>query len=437
MTIPRRSAGTGRTWLLLAGAFVVGALLMAGLAALLLNIQQRKTEALEFPLKLNPIGANELDPAAWGVNFPREFGTFKMTERTDNKTKYGGSVPVNKLEADPKLVRLYAGYAFSVDYNAARGHYYALIDQKKTKRQEAVKQPGACANCHSAEAPQLIAQMGWEKFNVTPYKELESQLHTGSSCADCHDPQTMDLRVTRPAFMNAMKARGVDLSKATRQEMRTFVCAQCHVEYYFAGDNKLLTFPWTEGLAIDNIEAYYAKINFTDWVHKDSGAPMLKMQHPEFEMFSSGLHAQSGVACADCHMAYVRDGAVKVSDHWLRSPLTNIAQACQPCHRQSEEELKDRVITIQDRTAALIQRTETAVVDAIDTIQAAKAAGAGDAALARARDLHRKASMRWDFVSSENSMGFHSPQEAARILADAIDYARQAQLEAERLTAKK
>jgi nitrite reductase (cytochrome c-552) len=352
-------------------------------------------------------------------------------------TPYGGSVPFSKLERVPAMIRIWAGYAFSVDYNKARGHYYALIDQKKTQRMQVVKQPGACANCHAAEAPQLIAQMGWENFNHTPYATLSDTLHTGTSCADCHEPNTMELRITRPAFVNAMKDRGIDVSKASRQEMRTYVCAQCHVEYYFKGDNKVLTFPWSKGLNIDDIEAYYNEIGFKDWVHKETQAPMLKMQHPEFEMWSSSLHAKSGVTCADCHMPYVREGAIKVSDHWLRSPLTNINNACQTCHKQDETSLRERVVTIQDRTAKLLRSTEDALISAIDAMDAAQASGATDAQLEQARALHRRASMRWDFVSSENSTGFHSPQESARILADAINFARQAQIAAINATLKK
>lgn len=431
---PSKPSARNIVWLV--AAFVVGALVMAGLAALLVSIQGHKNEAAEYPLRVVQIADNELDPAVWGKNFPREYDSFKKTEDTTISTTYGGSIKYSKLEKDPKLVRLYAGYPFSVDYNKARGHYYALIDQKATKRQEVAAQPGACANCHAAEAPQLIVQLGWENFNHTPYKQIQDQLHIGTSCADCHDPKTMDLRVTRPAFINAMKARGIDVNQATRQEMRTYVCGQCHVEYYFAGDNKILTFPWTKGLEIENIEKYYDEISFKDWVHKDSGAPMLKMQHPEFEMWSSGIHAKSGVTCADCHMPYVREGAIKVSDHWVRSPLTDISRACQPCHRQSEAELKQRVLDIQNKTHDLIDKTETAMGDGIDAIAAAQQSGATDADLAKARDLHRKASMRWDFVSSENSMGFHSPQEAARILAEAINYARQAQVAALQVTKK-
>jgi nitrite reductase (cytochrome c-552) len=225
-----------RNAILLVAAFIVGALVMAGLAALLVNIQERKTEALQYSLRVVDVPENELDPAVWGKNFPREYDSYIKTKDDTISTPYGGSVPINKLERNPNLVRLWAGYAFSVDFNEERGHYYALIDQKQTKRQQVVAQPGACANCHAAEAPQLIAKMGWENFNRTPYKEIADQLHLGTSCADCHDPKTMNLRITRPAFVNAMKVRGIDVTQATRQEMRSYVCGQCHVEYYFAGD---------------------------------------------------------------------------------------------------------------------------------------------------------------------------------------------------------
>ena len=420
-----------RWWLL--AAFVGGLVIMGLIAALLVNITTRKSEAEEYPLKVVEIAPDEVDPSEWGKNFPRHYDSFMKTQDSTISTPYGGSVPYSKLERYPAMVRIWAGYAFSKDFNEERGHFYALQDQKETLRTEIVDQPGACANCHSANAPGLIEELGWEEFNHTPYNELRDDLHIASSCADCHDPDTMELRITRPAFKNAMAERGIDLEAATRQEMRTYVCAQCHVEYYFAGDNKVLTFPWDNGLNIDDIDAYYTELGFKDWAHAETNAPMIKIQHPEFEMYNSGLHFKSGVACADCHMPYVREGAIKVSDHWLRSPLTNVNGSCQTCHRQDEAALVERINTIQDRTAGLLRTTETAILDAIDAIVAAQAAGATDEQLENARYLQRRASMRWDFVSSENSTGFHSPQEAARILADAINFARQAQIEAERL----
>jgi nitrite reductase (cytochrome c-552) len=326
------------------------------------------------------------------------------------------------------MVRLWAGYAFSIDHDEERGHFYAQVDQAETRRvQPPYNQPGACANCHAAEAPQLIEQMGWVEFNHTPYNELVENLHTGSSCSDCHDPATMELRLTRPALINALDAQGIDWTQATRQEMRTYVCAQCHVEYYFAGTDKVLTFPWANGTNIDNIDSYYTEIEFTDWTHAEANSPMIKIQHPEYEMFTTSIHYEAGVACADCHMPYIREGGIKISDHWLRSPLTNVNAACQTCHNLPEDQLEARILHYQNSTAELLRLSEEALLEAIDTIVAAQEAGVSDEALVEARNFHRRGQLRWDFVSSENSTGFHSPQEAARILAMSIDLAHRAQ----------
>jgi nitrite reductase (cytochrome c-552) len=417
-----------RQALIYALVFVGAVLLTIGVAALLININQRQNEAAQFPLRVVEIGPDELDPAVWGQNFPRQYDRFMMTQQNYGATPYGGSEPYSKLERYPAMVRLWAGYAFSKDHNEERGHFYAQVDQANTERVKIVNQPGACANCHAAEAPQMIASMGWETFNSTPFNDMVDDFHLGTSCADCHDPETMALRLTRPALINALSARGIDWTQATRQEMRTYVCAQCHVEYYFLGDQKVLTFPWSQGLTIDNIEAHYDNYGFKDWTHAESGAPMIKIQHPEYEMSSTGIHARSGVSCADCHMPYIREGGVKISDHWIRSPLEDVSSACQTCHNLPEEDLINRVAVIQNNTAELLRLSEEAIIDAIDAILVAKEAGATDEDLAEALVLQRRASLRWDFVSSENSTGFHSPQEAARVLAKAIDFARQAQL---------
>jgi nitrite reductase (cytochrome c-552) len=230
MTPEPRTLSRRRMFGFISLAFLVGVLLMAGLAALLLNIQERRTEAAEFPLRIIDIPQDELDPAVWGVNFPRQYNSFMGTQDDTVQTPYGGSVPYSKLERNPRLIRLWAGYAFAKDHNEERGHYYAQIDQANSRRVQIVAQPGACVNCHAAEAPQLIAAMGWEEFNRTPYLELEPQLHLGTSCADCHEPNTMELRITRPALLNALEQRGIDSTQASRQEMRSYVCAQCHVE---------------------------------------------------------------------------------------------------------------------------------------------------------------------------------------------------------------
>ena len=397
---------------------------------LFLNIRQRKAEELQYPLMVVQIGENEIDPSIWGKNFPYEYDSFVKTEIDYGKTEYGGSTPYSKLERYPAMKRLWAGYAFSIDHNEARGHFYATTDQANTQRVKRVEQPGACVNCHAAEAPHLIRSMGWEVFNSTSYNTLKPKLKTGSSCSDCHDPETLDLRITRQAFINAMEDEGVDLSTVTRQEMRTFVCAQCHVEYYFKGQNNVLTYPWSHGRTIDDIEKHYDEYEFTDWTHKETGAPMLKMQHPEFELWSTGIHARSGVSCADCHMPFIRHGSVKISDHQPRSPFVDMNHSCQSCHHWPEDELKDRVLGIQHKTAELLRQAEEAILSCMDTIVEQKRKGMTEERLKEALMLHRRASMRWDFISSENSTGFHSPQEASRVLADAIDFARQAEISA-------
>jgi nitrite reductase (cytochrome c-552) len=246
----------------------------------------------------------------------------------------------------------------------------------------------------------------------------------------------MDLRVTRPGFLNGIKElkklEGIENydpnTMATRQEMRTFVCAQCHVEYYFKGPEKYLTYPWNKGLKMEEIEAYYDEVGHKDWTHAETGAPVLKAQHPEFEMWSQGIHSRSGVACADCHMPYKREGALKVTDHHIRSPLLNVSRTCLTCHHFSEREMLDRAESIQTRTQTLMKRAEEALLALLDDVADAKKRGVSEEALKPALQMHRKAQWRLDFVSAENSMGFHAPQEVARILAEAIDYARQGQI---------
>jgi nitrite reductase (cytochrome c-552) len=302
-----------------------------------------------------------------------------------------------------------------------------------------------------------------QTFKLT-YQELNKTLHDSGhahpvSCVDCHEPSTMSLRVTRPGFLNGIRALAESEAAvpalpsiaiwragsrkepydpnrdASRNELRSFVCGQCHVEYY-CSSKMPLTFPWGKGLSADDEEAFWDETKFpdgtafVDYKHAETGAPILKTQHPEFELWNQGIHARSGVSCADCHMPYMREGASKVSDHWVRSPLLNINRACQSCHRASEAEMAARVEAIQHRNYELMQRGGAAIVDLIDAIVKAKAEGATEAELAPALALQRKAQWRLDYIAAENSMGFHAPQEAARVLGEATDYARQGQLAA-------
>jgi nitrite reductase (cytochrome c-552) len=451
---PGRSAGGVPRTLLI--AISLTALVTIAVAALLVNIFERKQESRNPFFRVVELTDYTDDPAVWGKNFPLQYDAYLRTVDQE-RTRYGGSeamrraptqadprsvVAQNKLEDDPRLKLMWAGYPFSTDFREERGHAYMLIDQRFTRRVLEFNQPGTCLNCHASTYVAMLKAgggdltAGFELINRMTYAEANRLVDHPVSCIDCHDPKTMQLRVTRPAFFEGIRAwkssQGVpdyDVNKsATAQEMRSFVCGQCHVEYYFKGDGKRLTYPWAKGLKVDDALAYYEEAGFRDWVHAETGAPMLKAQHPEFEMFNQGVHARSGVACADCHMPYKREGGLKISDHHVRSPLLNINRACQGCHHFSEQDLKDRAETIQARFAHARNVAMNAIVDLIGDLRNAKQSGRTDAQLAEARDYHRKAQFYVDYVEAENSMGFHASGEALRILTDAVDFVRRGQL---------
>ena len=449
MTQPR---STARLIFYTASAAAVAALL----TALLVNIFERKQEARNPFFQVVELTDETGDPAIWGRNFPQQYDGYRRTV-DQVRTRYGGSEAVprtptgvdprslvaqSRLEEDPRLRTMWAGYAFAKDFREERGHAYMLDDQTYTERQQVTKQPGTCMHCHaSVYLPYKKLgggdlMLGFERMNQMPYPEARKLVSHPVACIDCHDPQSMQLRVTRPGFIEGIRtlkaSQGVanyDVNTtATRQEMRAFVCGQCHVEYYFKGPEKRLTYPWDKGLRADEILASYQATGFRDWVHAESGAPALKAQHPEFEMWNQGIHARSGVTCADCHMPYQRDGAMKTSDHHVRSPVLNINRACQTCHRWSEDELRNRVFTIQDRTFQVRNLAMDALVALIGEIAAAKAGGMTDEQLTPARDEQRQAQFLLDFIESENSLGFHAPQEAMRVLALSLDHTRKGQL---------
>jgi len=447
--------GASELKLILLTAAVTAAVAL-GVLLLLVNVMERKQEARNLFYRVVELNDETEDPALWGKNFPMQYDGYLRTV-DQVRTRFGGSEAVprtpskadprsivsqSRLEEDPRLKTLWAGYAFSKDFREERGHAFMLDDQTFTERQIVVKQPGTCMHCHASvyvpykKLGDGDLTRGFEKMNQMPYTEARKLVNHAVACIDCHDPKTMQLRVTRPGFLEGMRAlkasQGVQNydpnTMATRQEMRSFVCGQCHVEYYFKGPEKRLVYPWAKGLKVDDILAYYEETGHKDWVHADSGAPVLKAQHPEFEMWNQGIHARSGVACADCHMPYKREGALKISDHHVRSPLLNINRACQTCHKWPEEELRARVETIQERTYQLRNLAMDAVIALVGDIQKAKAAGKTDAQLTGARQFQRKAQFLLDFVEAENSTGFHAPQEAARILGQSIDYSRKGQV---------
>jgi nitrite reductase (cytochrome c-552) len=510
--------------------FLVAVVATLTVTWVLITMFGHKQDARTPFVRVTEVTEISTDPEPWGQNWPHQFDGWKATA---GDKFYGGSsaLPESKLDTYPWLKRLYAGYAFSLDYREARGHAYMLYDQGVTERVTKKSQAGACIHCHASNTvmyrrigmealgqevteetlaadfnmPAVIR--GFEEVSQMPYDEVLALVmqspdgtpgenepvvpqapiggFTGEfkgqdvpddhpafaggeahpvSCIDCHNPDTMAIRVTRPGFVLGMaalaesdeptphipsvekwrrgdRAEPYDAnSDSTRQEMRSFVCGQCHVEYYCANKDTL-EFPWGKGLKMEQLEAHWEEKTFPDgsafydYKHGETGAEIFKVQHPEFELWSQGIHARSGVSCADCHMPYQREGAMKVSSHNIQSPLHNINNACQQCHNDDEVTLREKVETIQGRTLAHMDRAAVAMTDMLDAILEAKAAGASEEQLGPIYDLQRKAMWRLDYISSENSRGFHADQEAVRILGESIDYSRQAQALAIRLRA--
>ncbi len=440
-----------KTVLISIGSAAVTALSLS----LLVNIQTHKEESKHPYFQVVQLTDDTEDPAIWGKNFPQQYHDYLMTVDQE-RTRYGGSEAIphsptladprdsiaqSKIEEDQRLVTMWAGYAFSKDFREERGHAYMLDDQKYTQRQVVVQQPGTCINCHASTyvAMKKLGKgdlfKGFDALNHMTYQNAQTHVSHAVACIDCHDPSDMHLRVTRPAFIEGIAAykrekegiRNYDVNKhASPSEMRSFVCGQCHVEYYFKGEGKRLTYPWNKGLKADEILDYYQENGHKDWIHALTQAPTLKAQHPEFEMYSQGIHARSGVSCVDCHMPFKKVGAMKITDHHVRSPLLNVQKACQTCHRLNEEEILERVSIIQDRHMETRNIAFNALVDLIDEIKAKKAS-LSPKQLKEAQEYHRKAQFLFDFVEAENSTGLHAPQESQRVLAKSIDFTRRGQ----------
>ncbi len=409
------------------------------------SIVQRRAEAVFAYTPEVTFSGSEPRNELWGELFPREYDSYLKTSDTTFKSKYNGSSMVDMLEESPRMAVLWAGYAFSKDYSQGRGHYYAVEDIRNTLRTGAPgpgvpsPQPNTCWTCKSPDVPRLMNKTGVAEFYRGTWDTKGSEIINPIGCADCHDAKTMNLRISRPALIEAFQSMGRDISKATHQEMRSLVCAQCHVEYYF---NKTITegvsylvFPWKNGTSLEEIEKYYDNIEFTDWTHSMSRAPMLKAQHPDYEVYLTGTHASRGVSCADCHMPFISEGGQKFTDHHLQSPLNNIAASCQVCHREETEKLITDVYTRQDKIIENRNILETLLVRCHVEAKYAWDKGATEAQMKEILSYIRKAQWRWDFSAAGHGNSFHSPVELGRIIAGGIAFAQDARIRTARLLA--
>ena len=427
-------------WLLFGGSMVV--VFILGL--LVSSLLERRVEVVSiFNNRKTPMEGIVSENSKFASDFPREYETWKQTADTTFKSEFNSSQAVDVLAQRPNMVILWAGYSFSWDYATPRGHQHAVEDVRRTLRTGAPgvtegkePQPGTCWTCKGPDVPRVMKEQGVANFYKAPWSKWGDQIMNSVGCSDCHDSKTMDLKPARPALYEAWQRVGKDVNKATHQEMRSLVCAQCHTEYFFKGEGQYLTFPQDSGMTVEAMEKYYDAMNYKDYTHALSRAPILKAQHPGYEVHQMGIHGQRGVSCADCHMPYMSKGGVKYTDHHIMSPLANIERTCQTCHRQSAETLRQNVYERQRKCNEIRNRVENELATAHIEAKFAWDKGATEAEMKPVLDLLRKSQWRWDFAVASHGAAFHAPQEITRILSHSLDLANQARLKVAKVLAR-
>ncbi|WP_035068070.1 ammonia-forming cytochrome c nitrite reductase subunit c552 [Nitratidesulfovibrio termitidis] len=441
--------------------------LLVALMAMALAVLAGCSEPSEpmTPTYKTKLSTDELKNSAFKPEFPLHYETFLRNNESQIMTEYGGSVPYNKNDnvnplpegykhAQPYLKNLWLGYPFSYEYRAARGHTYAVKDILNIDRlnnySEKAGLPSTCWNCKTPKMTEWVKEYG-DSFWAKDFHEFRQKLDVDDhtiGCANCHEPQTMELRLYSVPLQDYLKSQGKEFKDLPRNEKRALVCGQCHVEYYFAdkelGPAKKPIFPWANGFDPEDMFEYYKthgntttkgfEGNFVDWVHPVSKTPMLKAQHPEYETWINGVHGSAGVSCADCHMAYTRlDGKKKMSNHHWTSPLKDPdLRACRQCHTdKTPDYLRQRVLFTQNKVWEQLMVAQDISVKAHEAIRmAAEYTGPKpadyDDLMIEARQMCRKGQFFWDLVSAENSVGFHNPTKALNTLAQSQQYSQKA-----------
>ena len=422
----------------------VAAIIAMGFLANSISGKQAEREAINTSPVVKAEGVESRNDE-WARYFPRQYDSWKQTKENDKID--------DMLMKKPQLPVLWAGYGFAKDYNAPRGHFYALQSNINTLRTGAPvdaatgPMPTACWTCKSPDVPRVIEEVGENEYFTGKWARLGDQIVNSIGCADCHDSKTANLTISRPYLKRALEASGTNLDDITHQDMRSLVCAQCHSEYYFKTTEytdkegkeqvaKVVTLPWAEGLSAESMETYYNNYGFTDWTHKISKAPMLKAQHPGYEIYKTGIHARRGVSCADCHMPYKQEGSVKFSDHHIANPLDNIANTCLNCHKESEQEFKSLVKRKLDRKDQLMDIAMDNLGKA--HLEAGKAweSGATEGEMEEILELIRSGQWMWDYSIASHGSFYHAPEETLRLLSVASEKAQQARLKLVALLAK-
>ena len=386
------------------------------------QLNNDKFKAMKFDVDKLSV-RNDLFAEKYPLQYQSWLGTSKSEEIGD------------ALAEDPRLVVLWGGYLFSSEYNHPRGHYYTIKDVRDILRTGAPKdemsgpQPAACWTCKSPDVARLINEKGEDGYFGVKWAKWGNEIVNPIGCADCHDTNSKEfaegqpaLRIARPHVLRALDKIQWDFERLDKTDKRAAICANCHVEYFFAGDKKIVTFPWQNGVGVEEMEKYYDNLQFKDWTHSLSKAPMLKAQHPDFETWSLGMHGKNGVTCVDCHMAKVQapDGRI-YTDHNIGNPFDNFQNTCANCHDQSKEKLQAIVSSRKDRVQSAMIKLEDQLVHAHFEAKAAWDAGASESEMNAALQDIRHAQWRWDYTSASHGFYMHAPEVALDVLSSGLD----------------
>jgi len=376
-------------------------------------------------------------------NHPDQYHSWRQTSESE--------VIEDALKEDPNMVIMWAGYGFAKDYNKARGHFYAIDDVRQTLRtggptdESSGPMPMACWSCKSPDVARVIEERGEDGYFEGKWARLGNEIINPIGCSDCHDTKSEGfkngkpaLKVTRPYVERAFETIGKKFDEQSRLDQQASVCAQCHVEYYFTGPTKGVKFPWDQGTTVGDMERYYDAINFKDWTHKVSKAPMLKAQHPGFETWREGIHGKNKVVCADCHMPKVtkEDGTV-YTDHKVGNPFDRFEDTCANCHTQSKETMRNIVSSRKAQVLNMKLTAEKQIVAAHFEAGAAWEAGATEQEMKPILLDIRHAQWRWDYAIASHGIHMHAPEIALEVLGTAVDRAADARTKIVRLLAKK
>lgn len=400
--------------------------------------QPPKTRALPDPT---------YDPTEWGKVYPQEYQDWQDTAKDrpqGSRYKRGGEGGAvhDKLSEYPFLAAMAKGIGFSVEFNEPRGHALAFTDQHEVDPAR-LKAGGVCLACKTPYYDRLRKEQG-DKLYSMPYRDAvnlipEKDRDLGVSCYDCHNPKDASLKYST-LMADALKR--INAEDPQGAALENAVCGQCHSTYTIpkkAGKSVGLFMPWDgseyASITVENIiktiESDPANL---EWTQELTGLKLGYIRHPEYELYTRGdIHFRNGVTCVDCHQPYKVRNEKKVSDHNVMSPLDDQMRACRPCHADMNEEgLREAVYHVQDNYIGELLNAGYALVSneqLIRTVNESKIdtqAASVAADYKQALDAYRQAFYRVAYGAAENSVGFHNPPEAMRILADAQAYSQRA-----------